>query len=146
MVLALSTLKDQLEPLFAAPPPTAAECGQAWADAMQAYAVAVVPPSAAVAAAAAALSTQLGAAFATPAAVVAVEAAFTTFAASVGLGMAGYVPVPPPAPVGFAAQIAGPHPETHADAADQFGDMIHAWFTTGTAALISPPSPPVTWS
>jgi hypothetical protein len=74
------------------------------------------------------------------------EIAFATFAVSVGLGMVGYTPVPPTAPVGFADQFAGPKPPTHADAGDEISTLIHSWLTTGTSTLIAPPFTVVPWS
>ncbi len=146
MPLAPATLETQLGQLFAAPPPTSAACAQAWAAAVQAYAAAIVPASATVTAAAATLASALSAAFQTPAAAPGMETAFAAFAATVGGGMAGYAPTPPPAPVGFATQFAGPFPATHADAASQVADLIHAWLTTGTGTLIAPPFTVVPWS
>lgn len=74
------------------------------------------------------------------------EAAFSTFAAAVGAGMAGYTPTPPPSPVGFANLFQQPVPSTRTDAAEQFADLIHAWLTTGTSTLVAPPNTLVTWS
>jgi hypothetical protein len=146
MPLALPVLKSQLEALFAAPGATVADCAQGWSDAVQAYAGSVVPASTTVAAAAAALTAALTSAFAAPAAAPGMETAFAAFAASVGLGMAGFTPIPPPAPVGFAVQFAGPKPQTHHDAAEAIGDLINTWMTTGTATLIAPPNTVVPWS
>jgi hypothetical protein len=74
------------------------------------------------------------------------ETGFAAFAAAVGLGMAGYTPVPPAAPVGFATQFAGPKPETHAAAAQEIASLINDWLTTGSATLIAPPFTVVPWS
>src|ERR1700742_5180344 len=113
MPLALPTLTSQLQSLFADPPPDAAGCAQGWANAMQAYAAGIVPASTTVATAASTLSGALAGAFATPNSGPAMDLAFTAFAASVGLGMAGFAPVPPAAPVGFSTLFAGPKPATH---------------------------------
>jgi hypothetical protein len=146
MPLAPSTLESELLDLFAHPPATRAACAQSWADAMAAYATGIVPPSTTVAAAATALAGALATAFAAPSAVAGMESAFAAFASAVGLGMAGYTPVPPPLPVGFAVQFAGPKPATHAAAADQLATLIHSWLTTGVSTLIAPPFTVVTWS
>lgn len=146
MPLLPATLKSQLEAAFADPPATHAACAQAWADAVQAYAAGIVPPSAGVAAAAASLATALTGAFQTPDAVPGMESAFSTFAVAVGGSMAGYVPTPPVAPVGFALQFAGAKPETHALAAEQIGNLIHAWLTTGLSTLAVAPFTVLTWN
>jgi hypothetical protein len=139
------TLKEQLEALFANPPASRAACAKAWADAMQAYAAKIVPPSTTVPAAALVFASALTAAFGKTNSVADIESAFTVFATSVGGGMIGYAPVPPVAPVGFAALFSSA-PPTHALAAQQLADLIHAWLITGTSALISPASPPAPWS
>jgi hypothetical protein len=146
MPLNAAGLTSDLEELFADPPATAAECAQAWADAAEAWASGIVPPSTTVSASKAALAASLASAFATPAAAPLMETAFLTFATAVGLGMAGYAPVPPPAPIGLPAQFAGPKPPTHADAAQQIGSLIDTWMKTGTATLLVPPFTVVPWS
>jgi hypothetical protein len=147
MPLTLPALKQGLEQTFAEPAGTAPLCAQGWADAVSAYASDIVPPSTTVTAATAALSSALGTAFLAPNAVPGMEAAFTTFGAAVGLGMAGFTPVPPAGPVGFASLFSAAQPTTHAEAAARIGAAIHAWLTTGTSTLVAPPgSPPVTWS
>lgn len=145
MPLDLPGLKDAFEELFADPPASRADCAQGWADAMEAYATGIVPTSTAAAAAASALSTALAGAFAMPDGIAAMETAFTAFAVALGGGMAGYAPTPPVVPVGFATQFAN-HPETHADAAAEIGDLINAWLTTGFSTLIALPNTVVTWS
>lgn len=146
MPLDLAGLKEELETVFADPPATHVAAGQAWGNAVGAYAAAIVPASTAVSAAAATLGTALGSAFALSDAIPSMETAFAAFATAVGAGMAGYTPTPPAAPVGFAAQFAGPDPDTHAEAADQIGQLIHDWLTTGTSTLATPPNTVVPWS
>lgn len=146
MPLDLPSLVSGLDSVASAPPDTSAEAAQEWADAVEAFAVAVVPASTTVAAAAATLSIALAAAFGSPPAAAAMEVAFAAFAVTVGGGMAGFTAVPPPLPVGFAAQFAGPNPSTHAAAATAIGGIIDTWMRTGTATPISPPGPPVFWS
>src|SRR5690606_15765077 len=119
---------------------TRTACAQAWADALEAYATAIVPPSTTVTAAAAALATALDGAFAQPSALAAMETAFAAFAGAVGGGMAGYTPTPPPAPVGFASLVAGGNVDSHEDAAANWADLIDAWMTTGLSTLIAPPN------
>lgn len=146
MPLALSALQSGIENVAANPPATAAQCAQAWADAVQAYAAGIVPPSATVAAAAAALAGGLASAFQSPAAAPGMEAAFAAFAGSLGGGMAGYVPTPPAGPVGFADQFAGPAPPSHAAAASAVAGRIDTWLRTGLSTLIAPPFTVVPWS
>lgn len=146
MPLDPTALQSGLESVLASPPPTAAECAQGWADAVADWASGIVPASAAVASAAAALASALASAFEAPSAVPGLESAFAAFAGAVGLGMAGYTPVPPPAPVGFAAQFSGPHPPTHAAAAQAIAGLIDTWMRTGTATLIAPPNTVMPWT
>lgn len=146
MPLNPASLQSSLESLFSAPPPTAAECAQAWADAVQTYAAAVVPPSTTVAAAAAALVGALTSAFGSPSAAAAFDAAFTAFAATVAAGMLPtFTGVPPPAPLGVAALLAVSQP-SHAAAAAAFASLIDTWAKTGTAVLVAPPNTVVPWS
>lgn len=121
-----------------------AACAQEWADAMQAYAAAIVPASTTVAAAAATLSTALAGAFALPSAATAFDTAFLAFATTVGGGMAGFTPVPPPAPLGIATLL-GTTQATHGAAAAAFATKIDTWMRTGTATPL-PSGAPVNWS
>lgn len=148
MPLSAPTLISQLQSLATSPPATTAQCAQAWADAMQAYAAAIIPASTTVSAAASALSSSLVGAFNAPLAAPGMEVAFTSFAATVGAGMAaaGFAPVPPVTPVGFVTLFAGPKPATHADAAQQIGSQIDTWMKTGVATLIAPPNTPTPWT
>jgi len=73
-----------------------------------------------------------------------VSAAFATFAASVGSGMAGFTAVPPPGSLGVVALLATPQP-THADAAEEWATKIDTWMKTGTATPI-PSGSAVNWS
>jgi hypothetical protein len=127
-------LQADLEALASGPGAAIADCAQLWADAVQAYAIGVVPPSTTLAAASSALQAALAAAFAQPSAAASMESAFTTFAAALGPGMApAFVAVPPPGPVGFATLFAEPYPSTHADAATAVSSAIDTWMRTGTA-------------
>jgi len=146
MPLALPALTSQLQSLFASPPATRLACARAWADACTAHAIGIVPPSTTVTTAGDALAAALTTAFDSPNAAPAMESAFAQFAAAVGLGMAGFVPVPPPGPVGFDPQFAGPKPATHADAAQQIGARIDAWLRTGISTMLAPPNTPIPWS
>jgi hypothetical protein len=145
MPLALPALVAGLQSTFADPPADAAGCAQGWADAVQSWASGIVPPSTAVSAAASALAGSLASAFSNTDAASAMESAFATFAAAVGLGMAGHTPIPPAAPVGFAQQFES-KPATHAEAAQAIGGIIDAWMKTGTATLIAPPNTVIPWS
>jgi len=146
MPLNPSGLESALASVAASPPPSSAGCAASWASAMSTYANAVVPPSTTVAAAVSTLQGALATAFASPAAAPGMESAFTAFAVTVGGGMApAFVAVPPPSPVGFAAQFAGAHPATHAAAAAALRLMIDTWMRTGTATP-SGGGAPVPWS
>lgn len=139
-------LQADLESLFADPPATTAECGQAWADAVGAYASGIVPASTTVAAAQATLAGALTSAFDSGDAASPMDAAFTAFATTVGTGMApAFVAAPPPSPVGFATLFAPPFPGTHAEAASKFATAIDTWCRTGTATP-SGGGAPVPWS
>lgn len=130
----------------AAYPATRAACAAAWAAAIEAWASAVVPASTAVTAAVAALETALNAAFGNPAAAAAMETAFATFGAAVGVGMApAFTAVPPPAPVGFAAVFAMAHPATRQEGVDRVADALDLWMKTGTATPSGGGSP-ANWS
>ncbi len=133
MPLDLTSLKTMLAGLAEAPGSTCEIQAAKWADAMEAYATAIVPASPAVTAACDALEVALATAFATPAAAPGMELAFAAFAATVAGGMPPTA-TPPAGPVGFASQFAGPKPSTHADAGDQIGTLIDTWMRTGTAA------------
>jgi hypothetical protein len=148
VALVKAGLKSDLEALFEAPPATVAACAAAWADAVSSYFAGVVPASTTVSAAQAPLAASLTSAFGNTVAAataMAMEAAFLTFATSVGGGMAGFVGTPPPAPVGFAALFAD-KPATHADAATAYSDAIDTWAKTGVATLVAPPFTVTTWT
>lgn len=134
MPLIAASLSSDLAGIAESPPNTSAQCAQAWANAIQSYAAAVVPPSTTVAAAGSALAAALVAAFAAPAAAPGMEAGFAAFGAALGAGMApAFVAVPPAVPVGFGPQFAGPKPGTHQAAGDAISSLIDIWMRTGTA-------------
>jgi hypothetical protein len=147
MALDVSTLANQLASNFAAPAADAAGCGQQWADAVEAYASAVVPPSLSVSAAAATLASSLASAFSAPSAIPGMESAFTAFGSAVASGMAPtFTGTPPGGPVGFASIFGSALPETHGEAASNIASAIHAWMLTGTATLVAPPNTVTPWS
>lgn len=146
MPLNLASLQSSLEELFSHPPATGAECAQAWADAVNGYAAAIVPPSTTVAAGIPTLASALQTAFSSPSAAAGFDAAFAAFATTVASGMLPtFTGVPPPAPLNIAAQLTVPQ-ETHAAAAAAFAALLDAWFRTGTATLVAPPNTLVPWS
>jgi hypothetical protein len=150
MALDSAGLEDDLKELAETPGETIADCAQQWADALDGYATGIIPTSTQVTTAAAALQVALAAAFANvnaAATAAAMEAAFLTFATTVGAGMApAFVATPPPSPLGFATLFAAePKPETHADAASDFRSAIDDWMITGTATP-SVGGSPVNWS
>lgn len=148
MPLDVATLQSDIAAICANPPADAAGCGQAWAAAVGKYASGVVPSSTTVSAAQSALAGALTAAFVpNGGAAPLMETAFAAFAVTVAGGMAPlFTGVPPAAPVGFAAQFAGPMPETPADAGSQIGSLIDKWMKTGKAALVAPPNTVTPWS
>lgn len=145
MPLVKATLKSQLLQLFKSPPDSAAACAQAWGNAVQAYATAVVPTSATVVTAATALKASLLSAFESQNGIAAMTTAFTTFATQVGSGMSpAFVAVPPPVPLGVAAQVTQ-LTDSHNDAAENWATLIDDWMKTGTATSSAGGSP-VNWS
>ncbi len=146
MPLNASALSSGLASLFSNPPPSAGGCAQQWASAVQSWCVGIIPASAAVSGAVSTLQGALASAFAAPDCAPALESAFAAFAVTVGGGMAGYVPTPPPAPVGFAAQFGGPKPATASEAASDIASLIDTWMKTGIGTLIAPPNTPQPWS
>lgn len=146
MPLALPALTSGLQSLFAAPPPDAASCANAWANAVDSWSASIIPASTAVSSACSTLAAALTSAFGAPDAAPAMESAFAAFAVTVGGGMAGYVPTPPPAPVGFASQFSGPKPATAADAASAIATLIDTWMRSGLSTLVAPPNTPVPWT
>ena len=144
MPLLVSELTIGLSAVASEPPSTVAACAADWAAAVEAFALGVVPASATVAAARAALEASLVGAFGTTDAAPLMETAFAAFAVTVGGGMAGFVPTPPPAPIGLAAQFLV-HPPTHAAAATAVATLVDTWMRTGSATP-SGGGPPVSWS
>lgn len=146
MTLDTTALRDALEDLASSPGETRADCAQALADAVAGYFSGVVPATASVEAAKGVLKTSLEAAFAVrPNAVTQLEAAFSVFGAAVALGMAGWAGVPPAGPVGFAVMVSE-GPKTHAAAAQDLADRLHAWAITGSATLIALPNTVTNWT
>lgn len=144
MPLNLSALQSGIHDVCANPAEDAGGCAQQWAQALGDYASAIVPASATVEAARATLASLLAAAFVTSSAAPGMETAFAAFAATVGGGQAGFVPVPPPRSVGFAALLATLQP-THDSAAAAVAALIDSWMRTGSSAPVGGGSP-VPWS
>lgn len=145
MPLDASALSSGLVSLFSSPPSSAAGCAGQWASAVQSWAAGIVPASAAVSGAVSTLQGALASAFATPNCAPAMESAFSAFAITVGGGMAGYAPTPPPAPVGFATQFLS-KPATASAAASAIASIIDVWMKTGLSTLLVPPNTVVPWS
>lgn len=147
MALDSSGLGDAIEAWFLAPEDDIAGNAAVFAAAMEGYAEDIVPASSAVSSAAgsleAALVTAMGASDAAATAT-ALEAAFLAFATAVGAGMAGFTPVPPPSPLGWAGLLAA-RPDTAEDAAANWAEAIDTWMQTGTATPAGGGAP-VTWS
>lgn len=145
MPLNPTQLKADLQSLFAAGAGTEAAAASAWASAMGTYATAIVPASTAVAAASAAMVGGLSGFNVAGAAAGKLEAAFATFAASVGTGMApAFVATPPAGIVGFASLFGSTY-ATHNAAATAIGNAIDSWMRTGTATPSGGGSP-IAWS
>lgn len=146
MALNAPGLASSLSTLFTSPPNNINGCATSWANAMQSYAVAIVPASITVTAAATALDAELQSIFPnnnSPSMIPQLETAFANFATVVGSGMVGFTATPPPGLVGFAS--IGNQASTGA-AALVWAALIDAWMRTGLAAQIAPPLPPVNWS
>lgn len=146
MPLNLGALSSGLQSLFAAPPDDAAGCASGWASAVESWAAGIVPASTTISGATSTLNGALSSAFSAPNAAPAMESAFAAFAVTVGAGMAGYTPTPPPGPVGFATQFAGAKPATAAAAATAIASRIDTWMRSGLGTLIAPPNTPTPWS
>lgn len=145
MPLNPSKLYDGILAVCKTPAPSSAACAQQWADAIVAYAKTIVPASATVDGAGPALAATLVPGFSVPGGgPAALEAGLKAFAVTVASGMAGFVAVPPPGPVGFAALVGPPAPETHEAAAQRVATLIDVWFRTGTATV--PPGATTNWN
>lgn len=140
MPLIVSTLQIKLQVLFSDPPQTTVECAQAWSDAMQLYALPVVPPSTTVVAAVQALKGALSGMSVPGAAVQVFTAAFAAFGVTVAGGMPiGTGPAVPPA-IPFILPVA---PTDQAQvAALTIATVIDVWMRTGLGA----PPASIPWS
>lgn len=145
MPLVLAALRQGLPGARGDYPASYDEAAHAWASAVRSWASGMVPTSTTVAVASLALERDLADAFAQRAGAAALEAAFARFARAVGLGMAGYVAVPPPGQVGFAALFRGPPRVTRQDGIALVAGKLDVWMRTGTATLIAPPGTVVPW-
>lgn len=142
MPLNPSAAKTELGNLFKSPPGDEATAAAGWASAIQTLCAGIVPASTTVAAAAATLQGALAGFNAPDATAGKTDAAMTAFAATVGGGMAGYTPTPPPAPLG----ISFSNTSDAQAAADAFIDAVDTWLKTGSSTLIAPPNTVVPWS
>jgi hypothetical protein len=127
-------------------PLTHREAALAWSTAVSAWASGIVPPSTTVVAATSALEVELAAVFVSQVdAALALEGVFARFALAVGLGMAGYVPTPPPGLVGFVAMFLEPRPSSRREGVERLAGRLDAWMRTGSATLVAPPGTVVPW-
>lgn len=139
------SLQSALEDLFATPPLTAAECAQAWGNAVGSYAAGVIPASTTASAAATTLTAALESAFGASDAAPDFDAAFMTFATTVAGGMLpAFTGTPPAAALDVSTLLSATQP-THAAAAGAFASHIDAWMKTGTAVSV-PPGVSVMWT
>ncbi len=154
MPLLAPGLEADLTTLFFEPPEGFTACAAAWGDATQTYSAAIIPVSTTVALAIVALKPALEAAFIAGQAdgtgvVLAsqLETAFEVFALTVGLGMLPvFMATPPPGLVGWLSALQSSLPNTHAEAAMRYSDLIDTWMQTGTATRILTPFETVNWS
>lgn len=129
MALNPAGLQSSLAAFLGDVPPTETECAQEWADALQAYASTVTPPSSTVAAAATAFKGALTGMGVDGAAAAKFATAMTAFGASLAGGM---VPpaVPPPAPFVLPVSLT----DNPSVAATAISTAIQLWMVTGTSA------------
>lgn len=153
MALDSAGLVDDLEAMFGSASINPATLAGQWAALFSQYATGIVPASTTVVAASAALQATLAGIFGSTGSASskasAMESAFDTWAAAIGLGMTGFTPTPPSGNIGFLAEMSKPSnewAETYPDAAVLWGGMFHAWMTTGFSTLIVLPNTVVPWS
>ncbi len=148
MPLNSAALQSGILTVCSAPANSSAGCAQQWANAVIDYARAIAPavvPGTVEAAGAAMVATMTGGFSVPGGGAAALESAFAAFALAVGAGMVGFVPVPPPRPVGFAGLAAPPAPVSHGDAAARTAILIDAWMRSGSATPASG-GPPIFWT
>ena len=118
----------------------------AWGEAVDIYAKAVIPASTAVGAKEAFIAVMVPAS-APGAWLIAFPLACTAYAVALGAGMLpAFVAVPPPAPLVIASAIAlGLAKGSGEDWAKEMANLINLWMKTGTATP-SGGGPPVPWS
>lgn len=154
MPLLPASLNTDLLSLFQEPPEGFTGCANAWGDAIQTYAAAILPLSTTVTAAVATLKPALAAAFEAGSQdptgtvlAVQLELAFIPFALTIAAGMLPiYTGIPPVLPMGWATALSSGIPITHADAASKYSDLIDTWMKTGMATRILTPFDTVNWS
>lgn len=128
-------------------PKDAKEVGERWANALDAYASAVTPPSTTPSAAKVA-SERI---FATASPILANAAivlpqAFLAYATILAGGMSGYTGVPPAGVLDLSTVFAiGLGGGSGSDCAAEMANKVDIWFKTGTATLIVPPNTVLNW-
>ena len=130
MPLVASALASGLEPLFDTSPLDAGACAAQWADALSAYAAAIVPPSTQVTSAADAFEGAVVGMDQADQAETAIRAGLTAFAGVLSAGMQpAFSGVPPVAPWEhtFSNTLSA------SEAAQVVADSIDAWMKTGSA-------------
>lgn len=145
MALNKAGLITSLTTLFSDPPTTLVDCADDWGDAVQSYASSIVPASTTVTAASTTLKTTLATTFQnndSPSMLTTLEANFLTWATTIGGGMAGFTPTPPPGSIGFSSLSDA---SSHSIGATNFANKIDTWMKTGTAYTL-PSGPLVNWS
>lgn len=136
----LIKIMDKESPTHEGFPENTVEAASRWADAINAYAQSVVPPSANAEAARSAFETAMLAVSADAGNFYTViKAAFTAYAAQLALGMAPtFTGVPPPVPIVLEPTAAiGLAGGTGSAVAAAMTAIIDAWFRTGTAVNAS---------
>lgn len=140
MALIKSVLEMALKSIADSPPNSAALAASQWADAIANYALTITPPSTTTATAKGPLQSSLLTAFGTTNAAPLMEAAMQTYAAAVGLGMAGFVAIPPVSPIGFSSLFSVNYPDTTTPI-NGISTAIDLWFKTGSSTPIAGGSP-----
>lgn len=130
MPLVSATLANALESLFDEPPLPVTSCAGPWADGMEAYAAAVVPPSTTVGTAAVAFESALATMDQADQAQTVIQTALTAFATAVALGMQpAFTGVPPASSWSYSFS----NTISASEAAQGIASSIDTWMKTGTA-------------
>lgn len=121
-------------------PESELDAAQAFADALKIYATSIVPASTTVSAASSAMISALG-----TLSISEFQSALTTFASTVGGGMApAYTATPPSTTIDFST-VTSKDGENAEDSINELVNVIDTWMKTGTATPSAGGSP-IPWS